>query len=162
MVTLEHLREILSYEPSTGLFHWLQRTSRNTRAGQQAGCFDPAGYALIRIGGRNYLGHRLAWFYVHGRWPTAQIDHVNLVKSDNRLSNLREATASQNSGNKRALRNNKCGLKGVRFDPNRKKWRATLYTQGKPRHLGMFLTKEDAHHAYWRAAEASFGEFARG
>jgi hypothetical protein len=95
-LTAERLREILGYDPETGLFTRLVRTGR-IRAGEVAGTAHSRGYRSIVIDGRVYLSHRLAWLYVHGEWPPEQIDHINRNRADNRLVNLRAAKQSQNN-----------------------------------------------------------------
>jgi hypothetical protein len=96
---------------------------------------------------------------VYGRWPAEQIDHVNGVKGDNRIANLREATPTQNVANTLARRNNKCGKKGVVLA--RGKWQAQIYPNGRQIKLGSFNSAEEAHAAYCSAARIYFGEFAR-
>lgn len=112
------------------------------------------------INGKEYLEHRLAWFYTLGVWPE-RIDHVNGVKDDNRLSNLRECTIAENNQNRRRKKNNKSGHKGVSWHSYNKRWRSQITVQGKDTHLGYFLTKEEAADAYNDAALQHHGEFAR-
>jgi hypothetical protein len=155
-LALDRLREVLHYDQQTGIFHWIVRRGPRL-AGSIAGTVHVDGYAQIRIDGKLYMAHVLAWFYVHERWPNDQLDHKNMVKSDNRISNLRDATISQNLGNtgKRSL--NSSGDKGVYFDPRTKKWRAEIAHVK----LGRFENKEAAARAYADAARLRFGEFAR-
>ena len=155
-LTIERLRELLHYNPATGIWTWLQDINIRVRAGMIAGtCED--GYIRIRIDNHKYLGHRLAWFYMTGTWP-AKIDHKNTKRDDNRWSNLRVATHKQNCANspgkKRSL------PKGVYLTP-RNKYQASIQIDGKPMYLGQFDTPEAASDAYFRAAVAAHGEFAR-
>ena len=155
-LTAEHLREVLSYDPSTGVFTW-RKARPKVRAGMVAGG-DCRGYTVIRIDLVLYQAHRLAWLYVHGRWPKELIDHINGNPSDNRLCNLPEATQSQNMGNARLRKKSKSGFKGVRSSCS--KWIAYLGGH-KYKHLGTFDTPEEAHAAYLAAAQERHGEFAR-
>ena len=159
MITVEELRTLLSYEPTTGIFVW--RTKRPGRqCGDEAGTPDSWGYIQIRLRGRRYAAHRLAWLYVHGEWPPSEIDHANGNPGDNRLVNLRPATKAQNNFNKRAPVTNKSGVKGVRWHTRHKKWVAEIRVNGKKKHLGCFDSLEKAAAAYRDEAIAHHGEFA--
>lgn len=171
------VRRFLDYDRDTGGFVWKQRTpvdfseceepefsckAWNARyAGASAGYVDQNGYVLIRLCGVRMRGHVLAWAHATGAWPKAEIDHINLDKADNRLSNLREATRSQNLANCRPRIRNFCGLKGAHWLEKNQKWRASISLSGKTKHLGHFDTAEDAHRAYCTEAAKVFGEFAR-
>ena len=151
-ISSEWLRELIDYNPKTGRFTWKEYGPKEFG---RAGSRDPNGYVKITVKGRSYLGHRLAWLYVYGVWPTDEIDHINGKPWDNRIENLRAATRRQNIQSRRMNRANRSGFKGVcRF---RDKWRSTV--QGK--HLGLFATAEEAHLAYCVAARELFGEFAK-
>ena len=158
-LTQDYLKQVLSYDQDTGMFRHL-RTSGNGRLNAPAG-FYHNGYVLIGIDRIEYRAHRLAWLYVYGDWPLIQIDHINGIKDDNRMSNLRLATRSQNSRNSKVSKNNKCGLKGVCFEKYTGRWKAQIYFDGQNRNLGRFNTKESAHAAYIMAALKHHGEFAR-
>jgi hypothetical protein len=132
----------------------------SVKAGDVAGTLRNDGYCRIKIKGRHYRSHHLAWFYMTGKWCSAMIDHCDGNPSNNRWANLRRATASQNCANRRVHRNNKCGFKGVVWS-HIGRWRATVYKNGRKHHLGSFATPEDAHAAYVTAARKLFGEFAR-
>lgn len=163
MLTAARLRELLSYDPETGVFRWRVYRARNARAGDVAGRIIKAapdkggGYRSIGIDGSEYLAQRLAWLHMTGEWPPAQVDHENRNRDDNAWRNLRDATRSQNQANRPAQANNTSGFKGVAFHKGAGRWRATL---GK-RHLGLFDSPEQAHAAYAEAARGAFGEFAR-
>jgi hypothetical protein len=159
MITAERVRELLSYDPSSGEFAW--KVSRGTaRAGRIAGALDSHGYRQISIDSRLRLAHRLAWLYVHGVWPEREIDHINGGYDDNRLCNLRLATRNQNQANRPVRRDNLSRLKAVHeYRPGH--WRARITVNGKRRHIGVFATPDDAHRAYAETAAKDFGTFAR-
>ena len=112
------------------------------------------------IDGHSFRAHRLAWLYVHGRWPAEQIDHIDQNTSNNRLNNLREATASQNKANKSPRRNNLLGVRGVSREKGGRKFRAAITKDGHRLYLGAFGTVKAASAAYQKAANKLFGEFA--
>lgn len=159
-LTCERLREILSYDPDTGIFTWKVAVSK-VKAGAVAGCNDGQGYLRIKIDGRNYKSHRLAWLYMTGEWPKEQVDHVNGSRGDNRFENLREAAHAENLWNSGKRVDNTSGFKGVFFDTQARKWRALIGIKGKQKSLGRFTSPEAAHAAYVAAAKKYFGEFAR-
>lgn len=150
MLTQERLKELLHYDPATGVFTWRVAPNGRVKAGAVAGNIDPQeGYVRIGIGGRLYRAHRLAWLYVHGAWPSQEIDHRFGVRHDNRISELREATKSENLQNQRRARaDSKSGVLGVHWDKKNRKWRAQIRLGGCTSHLGLFSGKEEAHTAY--------------
>jgi hypothetical protein len=170
MLTAEKLRQLLDYDPATGVFTWKFReeVSRNEVAwnrrflGKIAGRTKPNknGYLELAIDGVLYYSHRLAWLYMTDEWPEDQIDHKNLNKADNRFENLREATAPNNGWNTRALKRGKSGFKGVSIC-NGSQIVASICVSGKRMYLGSFKTTEEAHAAYVAAAKKYHGEFAR-
>lgn len=164
MITHERLKELLSYDPLTGVFLWKVKRS-NKMPGDVAGCNKNRNYTVIYVEGRFYRAHRLAWFYMTGEWPSTFLDHRDLNKHNNAFANLREATKSQNQANIGVIKSNVSGFKGVsRYragDSYGKPWQAGIRENGRSRHLGHFATREDAHAAYVAAAEKLFGEFAR-
>jgi len=158
-ISLERLREALSYDPNTGEFVW--RVARpGLRAGTIAGTDHIKGYRTIKVDGTFYLAHRLAWFYVTGEWPK-QVDHRDTVKSNNRWANLRLATSSQNHANRGPNKNNSTGFKGVHKGHGYKRWTALICVRGEKMKLGLYDTPEEAHAAYAAAAVRYFGDFAR-
>ena len=113
-LTAERLREVLDYGPDTGVFTWKIRTNSRVKVGDVAGALRPDGYIQISIDGRLHRAHRLAWLYVTGESPPDQIDHINGVRDDNRIANLRLATSAENKQNlRRAKSRNKTGFLGV-------------------------------------------------
>jgi HNH endonuclease/AP2 domain len=158
-ITHARLLEVLHYDSETGEFRWIERMSRSVKAGDIAGTLHTDGYRRIRIKGRDYLAHHLAWLYMIGQRCSAFIDHSDGDPSNNRWNNLRRATASQNGANARRHRNNGCGFKGV--SRTRGRWCARIYKHRRRYHLGIFSTPQEAHAAYMAAARKLFGEFAR-
>lgn len=161
MLTHERLRQLVDYDPETGLFaRRTDSSNRRFKAGENTGS-STGRFVSIWLDGKPYLAHRIAWFWM----PDRQIDHRNLDGNDNRWSNLRLATASQNGMNRRAGRG-ASGLKGVHFIANTEKcgskpWRARITKDGRHHFLGLFATREEAKAAYDAAAQRIHGEFAR-
>tara|TARA_R110000868_G_scaffold302142_2_gene562628 strand:+ start:724 stop:1236 length:513 start_codon:yes stop_codon:yes gene_type:complete len=151
-LTAERLRELVAYNPESGDFTWLVRRNNHVKAGDVAGNLHSSGRRQIMIDGRNYKAHRLAVLYVHGRFPSAETDHINGQPDDNRWANLREASKSENQQNQRnAQSNNKSGFLGVSWHAQTKKWRAQIGLNKKRIYLGLFSTAEEAHQAYLTA-----------
>lgn len=156
----DFLKSVLDYCPATGVFTWkTQRTWRRNAGEEAGGTLDGKGYPRLGIAGKRYTAHRLAWFYVHGVWPSDDIDHINGDRTDNRLCNLRPATRSENNFNKGSSA--KSGFKGVTKSPLCQSWRAEIKVGGVRRYLGSFRTPEAAHAAYCKAAGKIAGRFAR-
>lgn len=160
-VSVERMKELLDYDPETGIFTW--KVSRGGIAkGSVAGHVSARdGYVRINVDRNLNLAHRMAWAIVHGVWPERTLDHKNLSRSDNRLSNLREATLQQNNLNKGMVSYNTSGWKGVSWNANTQKWRAQIDSKGKHYHLGLFDDVREAAEAYIFAALEHHGEFAR-
>lgn len=164
MISREKLQELLHYDPETGWFTW--RVKRNAHGGakqpgDRAGYKAPTGYRFINTQGRPYKEHRLAWLYVHGEWPSGEIDHANRNPGDNRLVNLRVATRSQNAANMVGARRAASGFKGVYKHKNGQSWFSQISVASRSKFLGRFPTPEEAHAAYVAAAREHYGEFAR-
>jgi len=148
MITSARLRELLSYNPQTGVFTWRVNRGGTAMAGAMAGNHMVGdGRLQIYVDGKNYTGARLAWFYAHDQWPTGDVDHINGDPSDDRLANLRDVPRRVNQENRRRARSDSyIGLLGV--SPNRNRWRATIRSKGQWTHLGTFDTPAEAHAAY--------------
>ena len=162
-LTAGRLRELLSYDPETGVFTRRVATGRHDRhkAGEPVGWRDPDGYVLTSVDGRDYRTHRLAWLYVHGTWPAAWLDHIDGNTSNNRISNLREATPAQNAQNQRLdCRASKSGLLGAHWNKGRQTWFSRIQYNGRSKHLGNFETPELAHefHCLAKAMIHPFGD----
>jgi hypothetical protein len=160
-MTQEQLKSLLHYDPDTGVFRWRETIGQRAKAGAIPGKIDKKGYRHIKIKGRVMLAHRLAWLYVHGQWPVGQLDHANRQPDDNRISNLREATAAQNMHNQGIRKRNKSGIKGVCWHKASNRWLASLGFNGKSVYLGIHKTKQAAAAAVRAARERLHGEFAR-
>lgn len=160
MLTVERLREALDYDPLTGVFLWrISNQSRYVYPGGPAGSRFSDGYYRIKLDGRSYMAHRLAWLFVHGVWPAAEIDHINGKPADNRIENLREASRTENCRNSRRRRHNPTKFKGVIRSGS--KWRAAISVDRRKICLGSFPSPEAAHAAYAAAARQFHGAFAR-
>jgi len=164
-LTQARLKEMLRYDPETGVFVWLVWRPNGVKVGDEAGVIHKdTGYLRIKIDNRPYEASRLAWLYMTGALPASRVDHEDTHKLNNRWGNLRLASASQNGANRYIQKNNTSGYKGVHYAPNRtsyKKWAAHIRVDGILKTLGYFAKPEEAHVAYTQAALASFGAFAR-
>lgn len=159
-VTLQRLKELLNYDSETGIFTWAQ-SRRCVRAGEEAGTISFNGYVAIKVDGKLYRAHRLAWLWVTGTLPTCEIDHINRVRADNRILNLREATSSQNKCNQSVRKDNAVGITGVSYCMERNKFLAQIAINGKNRNLGRFDSIEAAEDAYITASKKMHGDFSR-
>lgn len=166
MISVSELRQLLDYDPQTGIFTW-KLPGRRMRVGAIAGNTSRdvgrnTAYVTIRINHRGYYAHRLAWFYVYGSWPSGQIDHIDLDGTNNRMANLRLATVKQNAANSPARKNNRLGVKGVRLRKGGS-YEARINVNSKASVvIGYYKTASEAHAAYLSALEKAYGEFARG
>ena len=155
-LTAKYLRSILNYDPETGIFTRKVSTSRRVKVGAVAGCPDGLGYLRIMVQSRLYQAHRLAWLYMYGEWPEDQLDHVNRVRTDNRISNLREVTNKQNQQNASKRSNNTSGTVGIYWHKRISKWQATIMHNYKRHDLGYFddleaaiAARKAAEKIYW-------------
>ena len=145
-LTAVRLREVLDYDPQSGVFKWRISTNRSMKVGDIAGT-NCRGYVYIGFSGTVYRAHRLAWLYVNGVWPTLAVDHKNRNRADNRIANLREATALENNQNRiKAHSTNRTGFVGASALGG--KYRARIRAGGKEIMLGYFPTPQEASKAY--------------
>ena len=161
MITQARLKELLDYNPETGVFVWKVRRGGIANAGSVAGGVDGKGYVRINVDFLTYKAHRLAWFYVTGKWPRDQIDHTNCTKNDNRFSNLREASNSENKRNTPRYANNTSGTKGDYRIAKTGRWRAIIRVDRVRIHLGVFGTVEEAITAYAEGSARLHRDFGR-
>jgi hypothetical protein len=157
MITQAELKEILEYNPDTGVFTWKKTVCNRVVVGNVAGHKTNWGYISIKIQGKHYQAHRLAYLYMTGKFPENDIDHINHIKDDNIWANLRDATGSQNQANKVKQKNNTSGYKGVNW--HRNKWRAQISYMNKTMDLGYYTTPQEAAEAYKKKATELYGEF---
>jgi hypothetical protein len=156
-IPIDRLREMLSYDPATGVLTWLKGAGRQ-RAGSVAGTVSHRGYLRVQLDGIETYAHRIAWALVTGEWID-EIDHVN--GASNRFRNLRPASRQENQRNVRKHKDNRSGEKGVSWDCRKQKWRARIHLSGKEKFLGYFDARREAKAAYDAKAKELFGEFAR-
>jgi hypothetical protein len=148
-LSAERLRELLDYDPETGVFTWRGRPGNGVRAGAVAGRVLSTGYRSIKVDRVEHFAHRLVFLYVTGAWPQQEVDHVDCVKDNNRWANLRDVDHSTNKRNlRRALSTNRLGVLGVdRYRTG--KYRATARgIDGRQVHLGHHKTIEEASAAF--------------
>lgn len=156
-ISQEGLKELLNYDPLSGVFSWRCSVTNSVRTGQQAGSLHSSGYRNLQLNLKTYREHKLVWLYVYGTYPTDNLDHINGIRNDNRITNLRLATRSQNSCNRGKGSNNSTGFKGV--TPVNDKYRARVASCKKYFNLGTFPSAELAHQAYCKKASELHGEF---
>ncbi len=164
------LREALAYDPVTGILRWRPKLgerpgvkSWNTKyAGTPAGWPTTLGYFFFRFtfNGKSYgvACHRAAWALMTGAWPLAEIDHRDGIRSNNRWTNLREATHAQNAQNRKLDKRNSSGFCGVHWEKRARQWEASIRVLGRLHKLGLFATPEEARDAYL-SAKARFHTF---
>ena len=145
---MQNIKEYLSYDPETGIFTWVKRTG-NIKASSIAGSTLNSGHIKIQVGCVQYLAHRLAWWFVHGVMPEYSIDHINEIKDDNRICNLRLDINRENQQNISLVRkDNTSGYRGVCWHKRDKKWLARIGVKGKQVTIGLYKTPKEAHAAY--------------
>lgn len=168
LVNEVQLRELFDYDPASGVLTWRKRGEHwfksqrdcqawNTRyAGKPANYIHKLGYVVVRLFGRAYKGHRVAYAIHYGRWPTLQIDHINGVKTDNRIANLREVDNQTNARNTKIHRHNTSGFSGIYWHKRDRKWIARIGTTKAGSFIGAFKNLDDAIAAR-KAAEKQYG-----
>lgn len=157
----DRLKEYLLYDPTSGFLFWKKSKSRSIFVGKEAGNLTQRGYKTFRFDKKVYKTHRVCWFLYYGNWPKGEVDHINGLKDDNRISNLRDVSHRENMLNKKSQSGSTSKYKGVYWHKSNKKWRATLWNGSSKLHLGMFDCETSAALAYDEAAKQVFGEFAR-
>lgn len=165
-IELDLLKGLLSYDPDSGEFRWIEQRGR-ANAGDVAGTewkgHATNSYRIICVNKIKYLAHRLAWFYVTGDWlgSETQIDHKDGNGLNNSIKNLRIVVGGGNQHNRGSQSNSKSGIKGVVYDSKLLKWRAGIRFSKKYIHLGRFDSAEEAGRAYLAKAKELHGEFYR-
>jgi hypothetical protein len=157
--TSDAVKALLAYDLNDGQFRWKHDASRRKVSGSLAGTNRRDGYISIKVLGKSYLAHRLAWLYMTGEWPSSHVDHVNGNRSDNSWRNLRSATRLENNRNVTIRSDNKTGFKGV--FKQRNKYQAQIGINGRCVYLGIRDTPQEASRLYEAAAAQHFGEFRR-
>lgn len=143
-LTQDRLKQLLNYDPATGIFTYACARPK-VRVGAVAGHTHAGhGYRQIKLDGKLYLAHRLAWLYVYGEWPGEILDHINRDRTDNRIANLRQSDKYLNRQNAKVQCNSSTGVKGVGWNRVLQKWHARISIGGRRLHIGWFHTKEDA------------------
>ncbi|MDU6435210.1 MAG: HNH endonuclease [Pantoea sp.] len=162
MSEVDYSSEILrcfSYSAETGEIYRMVTKRKRDTPGQRAETTCGTGHLQVKVLGRRIQAHRMAWFLFYGTWPAGEIDHINGVKTDNRIENLRDCSKSDNQCNRGMNRNNSSGYKGVYLHKKSGKWMARIGRQGKSYGLGYFSTPQEAYSAYCAAASNLHGEF---
>ncbi len=160
-ISQELVRELFDCPPEGGLY-WKKKLNQFSRIkiGQRAGCKFNDGYIIVMLKKCPIPAHRIIFLWHHGYLPKT-VDHINGIKDDNRIENLRAATHSQNNMN-RSSDSNSLGLKGVGYSTyNKRRFRASITVNGKYHHIGVFDTAQEAHEAYCNKAKELHGEFAK-
>ena len=157
ILTQNRLKELLHYDPLTGIFTWISKPNQNILIGSEAGHVEKvAGYIRIAIDKRKYAAHRLAFLYMLGSFPQDQVDHINHNIIDNRWSNLRPATSITNCRNKSLSKYNTSGFNGVKWRKERNHWIAQIRVDGKLIYLGSSYNFDEAV-AMRQAANIKYG-----
>lgn len=144
MITQKELKELLRYNPDTGVFTWINNMNQKAMSGDVAGHIESNGYSRVMVNQKRYMTHRLAWFYMTGKWPKNEIDHIDHNPSNNAFFNLREATPSANKRNKSKSKNNTSGVTGVYWAKLQSKWFAQIKLNNKSTCFGYFTDKFEA------------------
>lgn len=159
-MNIDELKSLLSYEPDTGVIRWIAKGKGRIKK-KEAGTLLHSGYAGICIGSKRWQSHRIAWALHYGEWPKDQIDHINGIRTDNRICNLREATNAQNGKNIKLSKANKTGVAGVCWSKRYQNYRAYIKVNHQQKYLGTFKTLDEAKKARQDAETIYFGEWAR-
>ena len=164
-LTADELRERLDYTPSTGAFWWKERPGNvwwNTvHAGTLAGWHSGSGYTYINVHKLSYRAHRLAWLWMTGKWPEAEVDHIDGNPTNNTWSNLREATRNENSRNRHIQRNNSTGTRGISYSARRSQWIVRVMVDKESHFGGWFNDLEEAKRVRNEMVQRLHGAFSR-
>lgn len=158
-ITYDQLVASVTYDAQAGVFYRASSLG-GVSIGSIAGGLHANGYVMMNVSKRKVLAHRMAWLWVYGYLPNAEIDHINGNKADNRISNLRIASRCENQMNVAITVANTSGIKGVCYNKLASKWQAYIQANNKRHYLGLFSSKENAAEAYRVAEKQLHGEFA--
>lgn len=160
-LTQQELKSALSYDPETGVFTriFIRGGGNRRYLGEVVGGRDKDGYIVMRVNGKKYKAHRLAFLYMTGSFPKKLVDHIDRDPANNAWSNLREADDSDNARNRRMRSDNKSGYKGVHWNTKAQKWRATYMVRGRAITIGFYDCAKEANEHYIRETRRVFGEF---
>lgn len=162
LLTQDRLRELLDYNPDTGVFKWKNRPNRQPeRIVNCAGSVNPKGYRRIQIDGIPYYAHRLAFLWVVGFMPKV-VDHIDRNRQNNSFNNLRPATTSENNANSEKRKSTNNPYKGCSYKKKKNKWVAYISINGVCKHLGYYDTPEEAAQKYNEEAGKRWKGFANG
>ena len=151
-ITLEEVKRRVRYDPETGVFTWATTRRGTVKEGVELGSWGAYGYKTVRLNQRSYKLHRLAWWLTTGSPPSGDVDHINGVRSDNRISNLRDVSRKMNLENRASpMSRNSTGLLGAYYDKRKCHFYARISHHNVSRHLGTFGSAEEAHEAYLHA-----------
>jgi len=164
----DYIRENLRYDPETGHLWWTKPSESKQgrrRLDKPTGTVHKRhGYVVFNIGlseGRVLCrAHRIAWFLHYGSWPKDMLDHINGIRNDNKIENLRAATPKENDRNRKSYKECSSKYKGVSWDKRCQKWRSYIKFNLRQKHLGIYTSEEEAARAYDKAARECFGDYA--
>ena len=143
-LTQKRLKEVLHYNPETGIFTWRIATAKSIKIGDIAGCKGKQGYIPINVDNKRYYSHRLAWLYIHGYFPEHGLDHKDRIKHHNWIDNLREVSQQCNLRNTINSKNNTSNVKGVHWNKNANKWEARIKVNSKVKYIGIYKSFDEA------------------
>lgn len=166
-LSIDELRELVDYDQFTGVLRWKWRynlhpqavTWNERNAGNAIVGRDSKGYIVAQVYKQPYRAHRVAWAHHYGKWPILNLDHINGIKTDNRIENLREATVAQNGHNVGLTKRNASGVRGVFWHRGAKKWQASIHYLGQDIYLGLHEKLEDAAKRRREAEIQYYGEY---
>jgi hypothetical protein len=156
---LNKISALLRYDAGSGKFFWLHSRGR-AKAGKESGMEWSTGYIKVTIFGKHHLAHRLAWLFCHGEFPSFDIDHINGIKTDNRIENLRPALRFENQQNQRASKKSQTGIRGVYPTSTPNKWDVRIKHLKKYIHIGRYGSIDEAVNARL-AAEKKYHPYKR-
>ena len=146
--TEDQIHKKLVYFPDTGGVEWNENAIHISRKGKRAGMLSEQGYYRISVNGKLLFAHRIAWFLYHGQWPLWEIDHIDGDRTNNKIENLRDVSKNINQWNRKARKSNTTGFVGVSFSKLHNKYRAQIQVRGKNKHVGLYMSPEEAYVAY--------------